>query len=70
MRKLVAIGLCLAWLAIYIVLVATLSGPVSALPRWLQPLFYIIAGLAWIVPIRPLFRWMNRIPDLPRRDGD
>lgn len=62
MRKLIVMGLFLAWLAVYIVGVASLSGMVGALPRWAQLVFYMLAGIAWVFPLRPLFRWMNRTP--------
>ncbi|MEM7767367.1 MAG: DUF2842 domain-containing protein [Pseudomonadota bacterium] len=63
MRKLVAIALFLAWLLIYIIGVASLSSPINAWPRWVQLAFYITAGIAWIFPLRSLFRWMNRGPE-------
>ena len=62
MRKLVAMTLFLVWLLGYIVAVATFSGAITALPRWAQRIVYVIAGIAWIIPLRPLFRLMNSGP--------
>jgi len=60
MRKLIAMGGFLVWLAVYIVAVASLSEQVAAMPRSLQLVFYLVAGIAWVFPLRPLFRWMNQ----------
>lgn len=29
---------------------------------WLQALFYLIVGLAWVLPAMPIIRWMQK-PD-------
>ncbi len=28
-------------------------------PRWVQAVVYVVAGLIWILPMRPLLRWME-----------
>ena len=33
--------------------------PVQEAPGWLQPVLYAVIGLAWIVPLLPLIRWME-----------
>ena len=33
---------------------------------WVAALFYMVAGLGWVLPAMPLVRWMLR-PDKPRR---
>ena len=63
MRKPIAMLLLLLWLSIWIIGVATLSNHLNALPRWLQPVAYIIAGIGWIFPLKPLFHWMNTVRD-------
>lgn len=60
-RKPVAMLAMLAWLVIYIVIVGSLSGPAATLPGWVQMIFYILAGTLWIVPLKPLFAWMNAV---------
>lgn len=32
---------------------------------WAAGLFYLVAGLGWVLPAMPLIRWMSR-PDPPR----
>jgi len=38
-------------------LVASLSPWVGRLPVLVQAAFYLIMGIAWIVPLKPLIRW-------------
>ena len=60
MRKPVTALVLLAYMAAYIVLAATLGGLITGWPRWAQMIFYIAAGIGWIIPLKPLFAWMNR----------
>ncbi|MEM7661858.1 MAG: DUF2842 domain-containing protein [Pseudomonadota bacterium] len=65
MRKIVASLALLTFMFIYIVIVAGLGSQITGANGFLQLIFYIAAGFAWIIPIRPLFRWMNTPPDEP-----
>ncbi|HVL79219.1 MAG TPA: DUF2842 domain-containing protein [Sphingomicrobium sp.] len=56
-RKLAAIGIILLLIAVWAALIASLAGPVGTLPVLVQPLFYLVMGMAWILPLRPLVRW-------------
>jgi hypothetical protein len=49
------LGLIALWAAI----IVSLSGTVSRWPVLLQSIFYLIAGIAWILPLKPLLRWME-----------
>jgi hypothetical protein len=49
------IGLILVW----VVLVASFSGPIGALPILVQTLIYLTLGIVWILPLKPLLRWME-----------
>jgi Protein of unknown function (DUF2842) len=49
----------LAIVVIWVVIVASLSGEVGAWPGAAQAVFYAIAGIAWILPLKPLLRWME-----------
>jgi predicted membrane channel-forming protein YqfA (hemolysin III family) len=52
------IGL-LFYLAVYAVLVVQFADGLSALPKWLELVAYLILGVVWIAPLKPLFLWMN-----------
>jgi hypothetical protein len=56
-RKLVAIGAVMLLIALWAALVATLADPVGRLPTLVQAVFYLIMGMAWILPLKPLVRW-------------
>jgi predicted membrane channel-forming protein YqfA (hemolysin III family) len=56
-RKLGAIVLILLLILIWAGLVATLAPWVGRLPVLVQAPFYLIMGMVWIIPLRPLIRW-------------
>ena len=59
MRKVVtSLGL-LAFIAAWIVAAGTIGTWLSDKNDWLQLVFYVFAGVAWVIPLRPLLRWMN-----------
>ena len=53
-----ALGI-IAWVSIWVVLIATFSRHVGALPVLLQLPIYLVAGIVWILPLRPLLIWME-----------
>ncbi|WP_300392070.1 DUF2842 domain-containing protein [Henriciella sp.] len=59
MRKIIASLVMLAFLAVWIFLAGTIGTRLTEAPDWLQLVFYIFAGIAWVLPLRPLMRWMN-----------
>ena len=58
-RKLAGIALLLALIAVWALLVASLSGTVGEWPVLAQALFYLVSGVIWIAPLKPLLRWME-----------
>jgi len=56
-RKPVGIAAILLLILVWAVLVASFAGTVGAWPVLVQALFYLIMGIAWIAPLRPLLRW-------------
>jgi hypothetical protein len=60
-RKAVGCLVLLAYLALYAVLAASLGLALAPLlPNWAELIFYAVAGIAWVLPLKPLFGWMNR----------
>ena len=51
------------------VLIATFAGHIERLPVLVQALFYLIVGIAWIAPLKPLLRWSQTGQWRQRRDG-
>jgi hypothetical protein len=58
-RKPAGIGLLLLIIILWAAIVATVAGRIGAMPWPVQALFYVIAGIAWILPLKPLLRWME-----------
>ncbi|PZU61002.1 MAG: DUF2842 domain-containing protein [Sphingobium sp.] len=58
-RKPFGMFLILALITVWAVSVASLSGWIGRLPTVLQLIIYVFAGIAWILPLRPLLAWME-----------
>ena len=62
-RKLIGtIAILLFVLAYGPVAMALAESRITEAPKLVQTVAYIVLGLAWILPILPLIRWMER-PD-------
>jgi hypothetical protein len=60
-RKAVGCFALLAYLAVYALFAAGLGVALAPmLPTWAELIYYAIAGMVWIFPLKPLFAWMNR----------
>lgn len=46
-------------IVLWAALVASLARTVGAWPVLVQAAFYLLMGLAWIIPLKPLVRWMQ-----------
>lgn len=58
-RKPAGIFFILTLIAAWAVLVASLASHVGSWPILAQAIFYLLAGIAWILPLKPLLRWME-----------
>ena len=58
-RKPFGVLLIVAGIAVYAGLVVALSGPIGRLPPLAQAPVYLVLGIAWIAPLKPLLRWME-----------
>ncbi|MCL4766285.1 MAG: DUF2842 domain-containing protein [Hyphomicrobiaceae bacterium] len=68
-RKLIGAILLLAFIALYAL--ATMAVAVVLhvnASKWVELAFYVVGGLAWVVPAALLVRWMVR-PDSPPEPG-
>jgi len=62
-KKLIGTILMLVWLVIYALVVSALAVRILPHAAWyVSLLFYVIAGLFWIVPIGLALPWMYREP--------
>lgn len=58
-RNPAGIGLILLLIAAWSVVVAEASALIAGSPWPLQTTYYLIAGIAWVLPLKPLLRWME-----------
>jgi hypothetical protein len=61
LRKLVGavalITLVIVWALVAMALAQTMLTSVSG---WAAAIYYVVAGLGWVLPAMPLVRWMSR----------
>jgi predicted membrane channel-forming protein YqfA (hemolysin III family) len=70
-RKLAGIALILLLILVWAAFVATLAPFVSRWPILVQAPFYLIMGIVWIIPLKPLIRWSQSGRwRVPRPSGD
>ncbi len=58
-RKPAGIFLILFIILVWAVIVASASPWLGALPALLQAVIYLVAGIVWILPLKPLLAWME-----------
>lgn len=44
---------------VWVVVVATFSAEIGMLPILVQLPLYLVLGILWILPLKPLLRWME-----------
>lgn len=70
LRKLGGIALILLLIAVWATFVASMARVVGQWPVIVQAAFYLIMGIAWIIPLKPLVRWMQADPAGVDPDGN
>lgn len=58
-RASVGIFAIIAWIVAWVVAVASLAGVVGDWPVLVQAVFYLVAGLAWVIPLKPVLQWIE-----------
>ncbi len=58
-RKPFGIFAMLLIILFWAIVVASFSAAVGTLPGIAQAVIYVIAGVVWIVPMKPLLQWME-----------
>ena len=56
-RKPAGILAILLLILLWALLVATFAEAIGRRPALVQALFYLVTGLVWIAPLKPLLRW-------------
>lgn len=58
-RKPIGVLAILVIIAIWAIVVASFSPWIGATPWPVQAIIYLIAGVAWLLPLGPILRWME-----------
>ena len=58
-RKPAGMGLILLLILFWAGLVGHMAGQIARLPWPLQAIVYCVAGIVWILPLKPLLYWME-----------
>ena len=59
-RSLIGLFIILAMICIEALIIVGCANLIAPWPILAQTLFYLVAGLIWLLPLRPLLIWMNR----------
>ena len=60
-RKLIGSVVILVFVCVYaLVAMALAQGRITEAPKIWQTVAYVALGLAWVLPLLPLIRWMER----------
>lgn len=63
LRKLIGAAALLALVIVWSLLAMALAQTVlTSVNGWIAAIYYVVAGLGWVLPAMPLIRWMAR-PD-------
>ncbi|MBP6030586.1 MAG: DUF2842 domain-containing protein [Sphingobium sp.] len=58
-RKPAGMFLILGLIAVWAVLIGSFSEALATLPGWAQIPIYMVSGIIWIMPLKPLLQWME-----------
>jgi predicted membrane channel-forming protein YqfA (hemolysin III family) len=58
-RQPAGIFLILLLIAGWAALVASAAPLIENAPGWIHALYYLFAGIVWVLPLKPLLRWME-----------
>jgi hypothetical protein len=58
-RKPAGMFAILLLILVWVVLVASFSSQIGAMPILVQMVIYLVLGIVWIAPLKPLLRWME-----------
>lgn len=58
-RKPAGMFAILAIIAIWACIIASFANTIGQWPGLLQLIFYVVVGIIWIFPVRPLLSWME-----------
>ena len=67
-RKLIGLFVLLAWLTVYALAVMSFAVRFLDAGLFIETIFYVVAGFAWIMPLKPLLFWMQKSNEPAEQD--
>lgn len=63
-KKLIGTIVMVLFVALYALVIAAIAPRVlvPGTSKYVEMAFYLVAGLAWAIPLMPLIRWMEKRP--------
>lgn len=58
-RRALGAAAILVYLPAYVILATAIGASLTGAPWYAQFAFYAVAGVVWVLPLRPLFSWMG-----------
>ncbi|MEC7290677.1 MAG: DUF2842 domain-containing protein [Pseudomonadota bacterium] len=62
-RRLIASIIVMLFLVFWIWGAATIGSQLATAPKWISLVFFVVAGVGWALPLKPVFTWMNSGPE-------
>ncbi len=59
-RRTLGVFAIIALIVVEALVIVACANLVAPWPIWAQSLFYLAAGLIWLLPLKPLLLWMNK----------
>jgi uncharacterized protein DUF2842 len=58
-RQPFGILLILIWIMVWCVIAVSASALIAGMHWAIHAVYYLVAGIVWILPLKPLLRWME-----------
>lgn len=63
LKKFIGLFAILILMGFYALVVMTIAvARLMDSPHWVQVVYFMVAGMAWALPVMPIIRWMERPP--------
>ena len=63
LKKLIGTMIMVLFVVFYVLVIIGLAPRVlTGASKPVELIFYVVAGLAWVIPLMPLIRWMEKKP--------
>jgi len=59
-KRIAASVIIIVFLGVWIWGAATLGTYLADGPKWLTMIYFVVAGIGWAFPLKPVLGWMNR----------